>query len=385
MHFWLKECLPSVDQKRSIFFQLLRGIEYLHASAIIHADIKLENCFMRSSAQDTEAVIGDFDISKDVEARTLTRMTNTTTAVGGTAGYLAPELRCQPNGKRANPSPAADMWAMGMLIFYSLQPIESYHELVHAEPATVDTLIQQMDESQRTVLASLLAKDATQRQTAPHALHQPFIAVQQRVTELRLQQANDAAEAAAREQLLCHQRELARDQAAKHHAELEETKLKLLAQPPGYWNNLDPGSVAIMHTRYMEARLQAKMQDYIFNFEGRNHANEACGASLKNIVVTRVQRVENLTLWKNYQRTKEALKEKMDRHAHRPKQLCKAPSMHLTPEDIIDSDINEFWLFHGTNATAANTIAHAGFDERVANMNGMYGAGACALLGVSKG
>ena len=38
-------------------------------------------------------------------------------------------------------------------------------------------------------------------------------------------------------------------------------------------------------------------------------------------------------------------------------------------------DIGEVFLFHGTKADLKDVIAHSGFDERVANLAGLFGAG----------
>ena len=41
----------------------------------------------------------------------------------------------------------------------------------------------------------------------------------------------------------------------------------------------------------------------------------------------------------------------------------------------LDADLNEFYLFHGTSPETAGIIAEHGFDERVAQLSGLYGAG----------
>jgi hypothetical protein len=41
----------------------------------------------------------------------------------------------------------------------------------------------------------------------------------------------------------------------------------------------------------------------------------------------------------------------------------------------MSTDINEFYLFHGTSSKSAHFICEHGFDERVADLNGLYGAG----------
>ena len=68
------------------------------------------------------------------------------------------------------------------------------------------------------------------------------------------------------------------------------------------------------------------------------------------------------------------------------KKTCAAQSIRsLTPDTKwqpaipskadLSTDINEFYLFHGTSSEKARLICEHGFDERVANLNGLYGAG----------
>ena len=60
-------------------------------------------------------------------------------------------------------------------------------------------------------------------------------------------------------------------------------------------------------------------------------------------------------------------------HGHVPERLHTA---YLTGTRILDTEINEFGLWHGTGPTTAeiHVLATSGFDERVANMNGLHGA-----------
>jgi hypothetical protein len=46
--------------------------------------------------------------------------------------------------------------------------------------------------------------------------------------------------------------------------------------------------------------------------------------------------------------------------------------------------MNEFYLFHGTSAEKAGIIAQYGFDERMAHLNGLYGAGSYFAINVCK-
>ena len=50
----------------------------------------------------------------------------------------------------------------------------------------------------------------------------------------------------------------------------------------------------------------------------------------------------------------------------------------VIPSTIVaemSTDINEFYLIHGTSSTSAQIICEHGFDERVAKLDGLYGAG----------
>ena len=42
---------------------------------------------------------------------------------------------------------------------------------------------------------------------------------------------------------------------------------------------------------------------------------------------------------------------------------------------IIDSDLNEFFLWHGTDPGTVDILAAQDFDERVATLGGLYGGG----------
>ena len=89
---------PPEDQKQRVLMQILRGIEHMHNNNVVHLDLKPANVFMSTRAHDAVPRVGDFDVSCSVEqraqeaARTLT-MGAATVAVGGTVGYIAPELR----------------------------------------------------------------------------------------------------------------------------------------------------------------------------------------------------------------------------------------------------------------------------------------------------
>ena len=60
-----------------------------------------------------------------------------------------------------------------------------------------------------------------------------------------------------------------------------------------------------------------------------------------------------------------------------PEQLSGRPEVvkFIDAGRVIDSEINEFWLWHGTAPDTAGILATSGFDERVCSLDGLYGAG----------
>ena len=91
--------------------------------------------------------------------------------------------------------------------------------------------------------------------------------------------------------------------------------------------------------------------------------------------VVSVERIENEHLWQMYQTRRKILQKELAVHSSSMPKLssktCK-PDIPSTTE-LVDS-INEFYLFHGTSSKMAGIISEHGFDERVADMTGLYGA-----------
>ena len=85
----------------------MSGISYCHSSNIIHRDIKLENILLDSS---NNVKIIDFGFATVNTPGSKSRL------FCGTPSYMAPEIV----GKRENPGPGADVWALGVLLFVML-------------------------------------------------------------------------------------------------------------------------------------------------------------------------------------------------------------------------------------------------------------------------
>ena len=159
--------------------------------------------------------------------------------------------------------------------------------------------------------------------------------------------------------------------AAAHAAEqlrqkLEADRRKIVRQhppAPGHWEHKDLSKVVfkLVDTSFMVPKLQALLRDTPLGACG------GCGASLARAMVMRVCRIENTVLWKNFGHRKATMLELS--RGSRP-QRVQVP-LHAS----LDLDANEVFLFHGTDPQLAKVIAKHRFDERMANLSGLYGGG----------
>jgi serine/threonine protein kinase/Flp pilus assembly protein TadD len=115
-----KGVLIPRDEAIQIFRQMIAGIAAIHAAGIVHRDIKPTNVMLDGSGPRICVSIMDFGLARQYESETTILKPG---FVAGTPGYLAPELMA---GQR--PSPASDMFALGVLLHQVLtgeHPVES--------------------------------------------------------------------------------------------------------------------------------------------------------------------------------------------------------------------------------------------------------------------
>jgi len=147
----------------------------------------------------------------------------------------------------------------------------------------------------------------------------------------------------------------------RRELEKKERQASKGLQVPPYWKN--KSGINFVATKFVRDELQKFMVE------------SACCSATKKTRVESVERVENESLWQMYQLRREILKK-----------TCAAQSIRsLTPDTNwqpaipskadLSTDINEFYLFHGTSSKSARFICEHGFDERVAALDGLYGAG----------
>ncbi|KAK7200659.1 protein kinase [Novymonas esmeraldas] len=96
----------SEEKTRYYTAQLLEGLEYLHASHILHRDLKGDNLFL---TEDDQLKLGDFGQSKELADTLITQ------SVQGTPSFMSPEMiAC------SGYSFEADVWSVGCCVIQML-------------------------------------------------------------------------------------------------------------------------------------------------------------------------------------------------------------------------------------------------------------------------
>ncbi|MFY0562964.1 serine/threonine protein kinase [Archangium lansingense] len=109
--------LEAVDE---LMLPLLEALEAVHGSGVVHRDVKASNILVRAS--DRKPVLVDFGAGAYEGAPTLT----TSVLPPGTPEYRSPEAwdffrrHVGEAGARYQPTPADDLWAVGILLYWVL-------------------------------------------------------------------------------------------------------------------------------------------------------------------------------------------------------------------------------------------------------------------------
>ena len=109
------EPLSAILKRRGMFTpeaalpllrQMAAGLEAAHAAGVVHRDFKPGNVIVDESQQPPRAAITDFGISRLYPADG-----TITSHIAGTPGFIAPEIF-----EGQNPTPASDIYALGVVI-----------------------------------------------------------------------------------------------------------------------------------------------------------------------------------------------------------------------------------------------------------------------------
>ncbi len=92
-----------------LFATICDGVAHIHSKGVIHRDLKPANIFLDGD----RAVVGDLGLCFRIDADSLTETLEVATA----RWFGAPELR---NGHLESPSPSADIYSLGKLLYWLL-------------------------------------------------------------------------------------------------------------------------------------------------------------------------------------------------------------------------------------------------------------------------
>ncbi|KAK9840122.1 hypothetical protein WJX74_003832 [Apatococcus lobatus] len=217
---------------RNLITQVLDGVAYLHASGIVHRDLKLENMLMVNQEDPCPIKIADFGLSKFFNPGSVL------STMCGSPQYVAPEILGISDGAQAY-SPAVDMWSVGVILFILLSgysPFDDdndailFEKIKSGEYDADDPVWDHVSDDAKDLVARLLVVDASQRLTAGQALAHPWLQGLSRGASGSLQGSMGHM------RVLAEKRDSARTSFQKSHeahaaAEVAEAKLQYIPIP----------------------------------------------------------------------------------------------------------------------------------------------------------
>ncbi len=158
--------LPSAE----LLVILAQAIHAAHQAGIVHRDLKPSNVLFTTGGVPK---ISDFGLAKRMESDS--RQTESG-AIMGSPSYMAPE---QARGHTKNVGPAADVYALGAILYEMLTgrppfkgetPIETVHQVIDDEPVPPSRLVPRLSADLETISLKCLNKEAHKRYGSAQAL-----------------------------------------------------------------------------------------------------------------------------------------------------------------------------------------------------------------------
>ena len=147
-----------------------RAVEHLHQQGIIHRDLKPSNILLDADGQ---PYVTDFGLAKVFTGATDMTATG---VIAGTPSYMAPE---QASGRRAEISPATDVYSLGAILYELLTGAPPFHAesaldtlmaVLSGDPPMPRTLNPRIPRGLELICLKCLAKEPRDRYASAAAL-----------------------------------------------------------------------------------------------------------------------------------------------------------------------------------------------------------------------
>jgi serine/threonine protein kinase len=167
-----------------LVFEIASALAFLHGVGVIHADLKPENLLLCSKNRRGGTIkIIDFGCSRLNSEMSPSKLEDVDREIG-TTGYWPPE-RFQ---NKTNLTPAADMWALGIILYIMLTGIHPFdpncdqtnQEIADAikadpNPPLNNSYVGHLSQSVVDLMKKLMEPDPNRRITAYELLHHPWV------------------------------------------------------------------------------------------------------------------------------------------------------------------------------------------------------------------
>ncbi|TQW10653.1 calcium/calmodulin-dependent protein kinase [Cordyceps javanica] len=177
--------------------QVLSAVDYMHSNQVVHRDLKPENLLYVTKDPDSDLVLADFGIAKELDNKQENLQT-----MAGSFGYAAPEVM-----NREGHGKPVDMWSLGVITYTLLcgySPFRSENLTDLLEECTQNPVIfhdrywKDVSEDAKDFIRCLIVPNPDDRATSQEALKHIWLSGQNATEHDLLPELRRAKEARAK-------------------------------------------------------------------------------------------------------------------------------------------------------------------------------------------